>query len=121
VTAETDPGRGRVLGYGMDDRRRTTDGFPGVAVAGITALISGLSVFVNSYGVHSIATPSVYTTAKNLVATLVLALGALAAWRTSRRVTARPPAGSSRWRPPPDLPPPPLDIGGPGGRPVGWG
>ncbi len=103
MTAETDPGRGRVLGYGMDDRRRTTDGFPGVAVAGITALISGLSVFVNSYGVHSIATPSVYTTAKNLVATLVLALGALAAWRTSRRgdgsaasrfVTVATPPGS---------------------------
>ena len=51
----------------------------------MTALISGLSVFVNSYGVHSIAAPSVYTTAKNLVATLVLGAGALAAWSLRSR------------------------------------
>ena len=69
-------------------------------MAGITALISGLSVFVNSYGVHSIAAPSVYTTAKNLVATFLLAAGATVAWGVGRRrpdsvaerfVTARDP------------------------------
>ncbi len=60
-------------------------GLPGVVVAGMTALISGLSVFVNSYGVHSIAPPSVYTTAKNLVATLILAAVALVAWGIRRR------------------------------------
>ncbi len=60
-------------------------GLPGVLVAGITALISGLSVFVNSYGVHAITSPSVYTTAKNLVATVVLAGCALGAWRARRR------------------------------------
>ena len=56
-----------------------------MVVAGMTALISGLSVFVNSYGVHSIAAPSVYTTAKNLVATLVLGAGALVAWSLRSR------------------------------------
>ncbi len=66
----------------------TTRGLPGVVVAGMTALISGLSVFVNSYGVHSIATPSVYTTAKNLVATFVLAASALVAWSFGRRRAA---------------------------------
>jgi len=60
-------------------------GIPGVLVAGITALISGLSVFVNSYGVHAIRAPAVYTTAKNLVATVVLAGCALGAWRVRRR------------------------------------
>jgi drug/metabolite transporter (DMT)-like permease len=56
-----------------------------VVVAGMTALISGLSVFVNSYGVHSIAAPSVYTTAKNLVATFILAAAAMVAWSLGRR------------------------------------
>ncbi|HXQ60179.1 MAG TPA: DMT family transporter [Acidimicrobiales bacterium] len=63
-------------------------GFPGVTVAGITALISGLSVFVNSYGVHAIAAPSVYTTAKNVVATLVLASCAMMARPIARRRAA---------------------------------
>ncbi len=70
---------------GAEKRPGTSAGLPGVVVAGMTALISGLSVFVNSYGVHSIASPSVYTTAKNLVATLVLAAVALVAWGIRRR------------------------------------
>ena len=56
------------------------NGLPGVLVAGLTALISGLSVFVNSYGVHSLPDPAVYTTAKNLVASIVLGGCALGAW-----------------------------------------
>lgn len=66
------------------DRRespRLGGGLPGVAVAGITACISGVSVFVNGYGVHAIPQPSVYTTAKNVVATLFLAGFALIGWR----------------------------------------
>ena len=61
-------------------------GLPGVVVAGITALLSGLSVFVNSYGVHSVTAPAVYTTAKNLVATVVLVGGVLVArsWQLRR-------------------------------------
>ncbi|MGO9197727.1 MAG: EamA family transporter [Acidimicrobiales bacterium] len=70
--------------------RRSNGGLPGVAVAGMTAVISGLSVFVNSYGVHAVASPSVYTTAKNLVATLVLATCALVAWRVRTRQPSSP-------------------------------
>ena len=49
--------------------RRAT---PGVVVAGVTAMISGVSVYVNSFGVRSYSSPAVYTTAKNLVATMAL-------------------------------------------------
>jgi len=64
---------------GAADARTARRGLPGLAVAGITALISGVSVFVNSYGVHAVATPAVYTTAKNLVATVVLVAGSVVA------------------------------------------
>ena len=67
-------------------------GLPGVLVAGVTALISGLSVFVNSYGVHAVTSPAVYTTAKNLVAAVILFGCAFAAWRTRNRWPVSPPA-----------------------------
>jgi drug/metabolite transporter (DMT)-like permease len=63
-------------------------GLPGIAVAALTALISGVSVFVNSYGVHSISEPSVYTTAKNIVATFVLGVIAMLAWGLHHRRAA---------------------------------
>lgn len=44
----------------------------GIALAFGTALISGVSVFVNSYGVRVVRDATVYTTAKNLVAAVVL-------------------------------------------------
>lgn len=82
---------------------------PGALVAGATALVSGVSVFVNSYGVHAVRQPAVYTTAKNVVAAVLLAAG-LAVWhgRTRRhpvragtpaRVApgAVPPAGLATW------------------------
>ena len=56
----------------------------GVWVAGVTALVSGVSVFVNSYGVRAVASPAVYTTAKNLVAALVLVLAAYVGVRMRR-------------------------------------
>lgn len=62
--------------------------WPGVAVAGVTALVSGLAVFVNSYGVRAGASPSVYTTAKNAVAVVVLALAAGAGLLQRRRRAA---------------------------------
>jgi len=72
----------------------TGRGLPGLAVAGLTALISGVSVFVNSYGVHAVAEPAVYTTAKNLVAAALLAAGGLVAvaWRRRDR-----DAAGARW------------------------
>lgn len=62
---------------------------PGLAVAALTALVSGVAVFVNAYAVHSVPSPAVYTTAKNLVAALVLAGVAL----VGARRRARGPAG----------------------------
>jgi drug/metabolite transporter (DMT)-like permease len=58
---------------------------PGVLIAAATALTSGIAVFVNSYGVHAISNASVYTTAKNLVAFVVLA-----AFGMFRNVVVRP-------------------------------
>ena len=60
---------------------------PGVAVAGVTALVSGVSVFVNSYGVKDFTSPSVYTTAKNLVAAAVLCAVAFTASRAAGSAT----------------------------------
>lgn len=103
MTTHSASRKGGVHPYGTSQGRRTT-GLPGVAVAGVTALISGLSIFVNSYGVHSIMEPSVYTTAKNLTATVVLAAVALMAWNAghrgngtiaSRFVTVTPDPGSA--------------------------
>jgi drug/metabolite transporter (DMT)-like permease len=51
----------------------------GVIVAAVTACVSGLSVFVNGYGVRRFPDPTTYTTAKNLVAALLLGGLALAA------------------------------------------
>ena len=64
-------------------------GVNGVLVGGITAVISGISVFANSYGVHHVPSPSVYTTGKNLVAFMLLGAGALAASAWRRRSTVR--------------------------------
>ncbi|MFL5723356.1 MAG: EamA family transporter [Chloroflexota bacterium] len=44
----------------------------GVALAFVVALISGISVFANSYGVKQVPDPAVYTTLKNGVAALIL-------------------------------------------------
>ncbi|MGA8295519.1 MAG: DMT family transporter [Acidimicrobiales bacterium] len=56
---------------------------PGLAFAGITAAVSGVSVFVNSYGVHSVTSPAVYTTGKNFFAAILLLAFAVVA-RTRR-------------------------------------
>ena len=56
----------------MTPTRRT-----GILLALVTALISGFSVFLNSYGVKAFGNPTAYTTAKNVVAAVVL-LGVVA-------------------------------------------
>lgn len=58
----------------------------GLALAAVTAAVSGVSVFVNSYGVHSVTSPAVYTTAKNFFAAILLVAFALST-RTFRRPT----------------------------------
>lgn len=77
----------------------------GIVLAAGTALVSGVSVFANSYGVHAIASPAVYTTAKNIVAFLILALLAAVAsrWAKGRGAgsdpsdAAGPPTGGRGW------------------------
>ncbi|HET6964110.1 MAG TPA: EamA family transporter [Acidimicrobiales bacterium] len=56
----------------MTGTRLLSRPLPGAALAGITTMVSGVSVWVNSYGVRAIHSASVYTTAKNLVAAAVL-------------------------------------------------
>ena len=67
----------------------------GILLALLTAVISGFSVFVNSYGVKAFDNATVYTTAKNLVAALgllmLVALGSRAGARLSW------PAGRRQW------------------------
>ena len=58
---------------------------PGIYVAASAAVVSGVSVFVNSYGVKSVSSPLVYTTSKNIVATVIL----LTAWCWGARVGRR--------------------------------
>lgn len=61
----------------------------GVGLALATACISGFAVFVNGYGVTSFSNATVYTTAKNLVAALILlAAGAVVAGRGRGRAPA---------------------------------
>src|SRR5665647_3363223 len=68
----------------MNTTRRT-----GLLLAFGTACISGVAVFLNSYGVKAFGDASTYTTAKNVVATLVLVLlaGAMSARRRGTVLT----------------------------------
>jgi drug/metabolite transporter (DMT)-like permease len=70
----------------MNATRRT-----GILLALATAVISGISVFFNGYGVKAFGSATVYTTAKNLVAALVLlavvGLGSRAGARLTRPAT----------------------------------
>ncbi len=79
--------------------RRTAGrvGMSGLLVAGMTAVISGISVFANSYGVHHVPSPSVYTTGKNLVAFLFLGAGTLAAIAWTRRRSTVGGDMAARW------------------------
>ena len=61
----------------------------GLALAFGTAVISGVSVFVNSYGVRVVRDATVYTTAKNLVAAVVLAVLLVGARRTKLQLPRR--------------------------------
>jgi drug/metabolite transporter (DMT)-like permease len=79
--------------------KRTTTG---IGLAFGAAAISGLAVFVNGYGVHAVRDPTVYTTAKNLVAAVTIGLVALVGpWvfgldpaRRAESPHTAPPAGS---------------------------
>ena len=78
----------------MNDTRRS-----GLALALVTAGISAFSVYVNASAVRAFESATVYTTAKNLVAALLLGVVALLAARTARSSTAKPfrPRGARQW------------------------
>ncbi len=65
---------------------RRDDRATGIALAFVTALVSGVSIFVNAAGVKQVPDAAVYTTGKNLVAALILlALLAIVGGRSSVR------------------------------------
>jgi drug/metabolite transporter (DMT)-like permease len=72
----------------------------GVAIAFVTSIVSGVAVYVNAHGVSNFDDATVYTTAKNAVAgvlLLLLALPVLAAGRTPlARHSARPRTRAQR-------------------------
>ena len=83
--------------FGTISRRQT-----GVMLAIATALISGFAVFINGYGVRAwvaggVASPTTYTTFKNLIAALVLiSIGLLASKRNPSNGLTRP-ASWKQW------------------------
>ena len=74
----------------MTARRRT-----GILLALVTACISGVSVFVNTYGVKAFGNPTAFTTAKNVVAGVIL-LAAVGAGRRFGAGLTRP-SGPGQW------------------------
>jgi len=74
----------------MNSTRRT-----GLLLALTTAVISGFAVFLNGYGVKAFGNASVYTTAKNLVAALVLLAVVAVGSRAGARLTR--PQGRRQW------------------------
>ncbi len=79
----------------MAPTRRSTNTRLGVGLAIGTALISGLAIYLNSYGVKAVPDAAVYTTAKNGVAALILVGLALSlgAAREARALDGRRRAG----------------------------
>lgn len=69
----------------------------GIALALITALVSGVSIYVNGLAVHHFSDQTAYTTAKNGVAGLLLLLVLWVA--RTRRAPQRPPTGTPARRP----------------------
>ena len=75
----------------MDGSRPVSNTQRGVILAFITAAISGLSIYLNSFGVKQVPDAAVYTTAKNGVAALILIAIAIAlgAARESKALDGR--------------------------------
>lgn len=72
----------------------------GIVLAGVTALISGIAVYVNGFGVAAYGDATAYTTAKNGAAALVLALAYVAGRRSAGAgsvALARPTRPGHRW------------------------
>lgn len=76
----------------MTPTRRT-----GILLALATAVISGFSVFLNSYGVKAFGNPTAYTTGKNVVSALVLLAFVSIGFRTGSGVRLTRPRGPGQW------------------------
>ena len=57
----------------------------GLAVAGVTAVVSGISIFLNASAVRAVGDPVLFTTMKNAVAALVLLVLAFGTTRGAMR------------------------------------
>jgi len=68
----------------------------GLLLALATACISGVAVFLNAYGVKAFGDPTTYTTAKNVVAALVL-VSLVAAMSASRPAVLTRPSRPLQW------------------------
>lgn len=82
--------RARTPSSPMTTRRRT-----GILLALVTALVSGVSVFVNSYGVTAFGNATAFTTAKNTVAAGILLLVVAGGGRFGARLTR--PRDARQW------------------------
>jgi drug/metabolite transporter (DMT)-like permease len=69
----------------------------GLALALAAAVISGFAVYTNSYGVRAFGSAAVYTTAKNLVAAIVLAAALALAGRRAAREGFTRPRDAAQW------------------------
>jgi len=81
-------------------RQRVHWGFEsvsGITIAIGAALVSGIAVFVNGYGVKAFGDPTVYTTAKNLAAAVVLSALLLIATRRGSTAGFTRPRGARQW------------------------
>ncbi|WP_024287472.1 DMT family transporter [Cellulomonas sp. KRMCY2] len=67
----------------------------GLLLALTTAAISGVAIFLNGYGVRAFGNASAYTTAKNLVAAVVLLAVVALGGRAGARLTR--PTGARQW------------------------
>jgi drug/metabolite transporter (DMT)-like permease len=76
----------------MTPTRRT-----GILLALATALISGFSVFLNSYGVKAFGNPTAYTTGKNVVSALALLAFVSIGIRAGSGVRLTRPRGPGQW------------------------
>ncbi|HUS41707.1 MAG TPA: DMT family transporter [Ilumatobacteraceae bacterium] len=70
----------------------------GLALAGVTAVVSGFSVFVNGYGVAHFDDATTYTTAKNLVTAVVLMVAVVVMRGRRAPDAATPPTASAATR-----------------------
>ncbi len=69
----------------------------GIALAFVTAVVSGVSIFVNGHAVKHFGDATVYTTAKNAVAGALLVILALTTQRSTGSASPAVPAKRGQW------------------------